>query len=155
MEVILVKEKITEAIKKFIEKDREDLLRINIYEPTLSHRIGVYLESLFPGYYVDCEYNKHLSKNKKVINQGTDKERSIRPDIVIHRARGKDTENLAIFEIKKSGKKAKKSKEDIEKLKNCVTNDLNYKLGVFIGILKKSVDIIWIEKDKNDIEISI
>jgi len=153
MEISLAKEKIIEAIKKFIEKDREDLLKVNVYEPTLSHRIGVYLETLFPGHHIDCEYNKHFDRSKTVLDREIGERKIIRPDIVIHRARGLDTENLVVFEIKKAGRKSKNARNDIRKLENYTNGDLNYKLGVFVGILKKSIDIVWIEKNKENIEI--
>jgi len=153
MEISLAKEKIIEAVKIFIEKDRKDLLKVNVYEPTLSHRIGVYLENLFPEHHIDCEYNKHLNGPKSVIDRRTGEKKVIRPDIVIHQTRGMDTENLVIFEIKKAGKNSKKVKTDIRKIENYVNADLNYKLGVFIGILKKNIYIVWIEKDKENIEI--
>jgi len=161
MKTEIVKGKIKKALLEFIEKDKKDLYTVDIYEPTLSHRIAVYLEELFSEYYIDCEYNKHLSKNKtisnnkNIISSETGKKRNIRPDIIIHKERGKDTENLVIFEIKKCGKDTKKAKEDIKKLEDCLEKDLNYTIGVFVGILKGRVDIVWIEKDKNKIYESL
>ena len=40
----IIKVKIREALKLFIAKDKQALLRVDIYEPTISHRIAVYLE---------------------------------------------------------------------------------------------------------------
>jgi len=40
------KEAIRRAIWKFISKDKEELLKIDIYEPTISHRIAMYLEDV-------------------------------------------------------------------------------------------------------------
>lgn len=64
MDLDYTKDSIRKAINFFIEKDWPSLLAVDIYEPTLSHRIAVYLEGLFPEYYVDCEYNKHLDGDK-------------------------------------------------------------------------------------------
>lgn len=135
----MTKDNIQAAIKKFIEKDKDDLLRVDIYEPTINHRIAVYLEELCKDFDVDCEYNKNLLGDKKNSNG-----KKIRPDIIVHK-RGTDS-NSVIIEVKKNGINSKLTKEDIEKLKDCMFGTLNYKLGVFIGILKKKIDVCWIEK---------
>ena len=145
MNNIIIKGKIREAIKLFITKDKKALLHVDIYEPTISHRIAVYLEELFPEFDIDCEYNKTLLGKKKDING-----KKIRPDIIIHKRMTNET-NSVIAEIKKSGKNSKLAKADIEKLKRCMKGTLNYGLGVFVGILKRKVDICWIEKNNNSI----
>jgi len=141
----IIKGKIREALKLFIAKDKQALLAVDIYEPTISHRIAVYLEDLFPGFDIDCEYNKTLLGKKKDMNG-----KKIRPDIIIH-TRMTNEVNSVITEIKKSGKNSKLAKSDIEKLKRCMKGTLNYDLGVFIGILKRNIDICWIEKNNNSI----
>ena len=141
----MIKGKIREALKIFIAKDKHALLKVDIYEPTICHRIAVYLEDLFRDFNIDCEYNKTLLGKKKDSNG-----KKIRPDIIIHK-RGTNEDNSVILEIKKSGKNSQLAKADIEKLKRCMTDTLNYNLGVFIGILKRNVDICWIEKNDNSI----
>jgi len=141
----IIKGKIREALKLFIAKDKQALLRVDIYEPTINHRIAVYLEELFPEFDIDCEYNKTLLGKKKDMNG-----KEIRPDIIIH-TRMTNEANSVIAEIKKSGKNSKLAKADIEKLKRCMNGTLNYDLGVFIGILKRNIDICWIEKNNNSI----
>lgn len=93
-----------DIILKALEKVRindSDLIK-NKMEWATAHRLAVYLENLFPGFTVDCEYNKmgadfdpkHDSHN-----------RHKRPDIIIHK-RGKPEfeNNLLVVEIKmKSG----------------------------------------------------
>jgi len=144
----IIKGKIREALKLFITKDEQALLAVDIYEPTISHRIAVYLEELFPEFDIDCEYNKTLLGKKKDMNG-----KEIRPDIIIH-TRSTNEDNSVILEIKKSGRNSKLSKADIEKLKRCMNGTLNYDLGVFIGILKRKIDICWIEKNNNSISES-
>mgnify|MGYP001591232663 CR=1 FL=1 len=145
MENDCVKEKIIEALRLFISRDKQQLLEVDIYEPTLSHRIAVYLEDLFPEHDVDCEYNKNLSDPKKDVNG-----KRIRPDIIIHKRKNSDN-NSVIIEVKKNGKDSKLARADIIKLKGCIQGSLNYNIGVFIGILKRRVDICWIEKSNNHI----
>ena len=137
----IIKGKIREALKLFIAKDKQALLAVDIYEPTISHRIAVYLEDLLPGFDIDCEYNKTLLGKKKDIEG-----KKIRPDIIIHK-RGTNEDNSVILEIKKSGKNSKLAKADIKKLKKCMKGTLNYDLGVFISILKRNIYICWIEKN--------
>ncbi|MFZ2411553.1 MAG: hypothetical protein WAW23_08285 [Candidatus Methanoperedens sp.] len=143
-----IKEKILEALRLFINKDKQKLLQVDIYEPTISHRIAVYLEGLFPDYDIDCEYNKNLHGEKKDVNG-----KKIRPDIIIHK-RLNDTDNCVIIEIKKNGKNSKLAKIDIQKLKDMMIGTLNYDLGVFVGVLKRRIDICWIEKNNGDISES-
>jgi len=145
MENSIIKGKIREALKLFIAKDKQALLRVDIYEPTISHRIAVYLEELFPQFDIDCEYNKTLLGKKKDMNG-----KKIRPDIIIHKRMTNET-NCVMVEVKKSGRNSKLSKFDIEKLKGCMFGTLHYDLGVFVGILKRKVDICWIEKNNNSI----
>jgi len=141
----IIKGKFREALKLFIAKDKQALLHVDIYEPTISHRIAVYLEELFPEFDIDCEYNKTLLGKKKDING-----KKIRPDIIIHK-RITNEANSVIVEIKKGGKNSKLAKADIKKLTNCMAGTLNYNLGVFIGILKWNIDICWIEKNNYSI----
>lgn len=137
-----MKKRIREALNLFVARDKGKLLEVDIYEPTISHRIAVYLEGLFPNYDVDCEYNKHLFDEK-----GNEKGKPVRPDIVVHK-RLTDN-NCAIIEVKKAGAKSKLAEHDIQKLKLYLQGKLNYDLGVFIGVLKKRIDIVWVE-NKND-----
>lgn len=141
-----IKAKVRDALNLFIEKDSQSLLQVDIYEPTISHRIAVYLEGLFPDHNVDCEYNNNLQDRKKTSN------RKFRPDIIIHKRLEKNN-NLAIIEIKKHGKKSKPARKDIKKLNDYVNGSLKYKLGIFIGVLKRKVEVSWIGKgDKEESE---
>ncbi len=137
-----IKKIIKESVMSFIKNDKNDLLKIRIYEPTLSHRIAVYLENKFSDYDVDCEYNK-IGKDPKINSKG----KKVRPDIIIHKRGIKD--NLVVIEIKNAGKNSKKAQSDIKKLKTYFSKQLGFRLGVFIGILKKKVDICYIEKQNN------
>jgi hypothetical protein len=131
------KEKIREAVREFVALDRAALLKVDIYEPTISHRIAVYLGNLFPEFNVDCEYSRNLLKDK------TAGQNKIRPDIIIHKRLSQI--NCVIFEIKKSGKDSLAAGLDIQKLESAVAGNLGYDLGVFVGVLKRRVDICWIE----------
>ncbi len=131
------------AIKEFKTKDWLQLKKVQIYEPTISHRIAVYLEKRFPCYNIDCEYNKNLEEPKRNSHG-----QKIRPDIIIHKRR--TNENLCVFEIKKAGINSQKSKEDIKKLRGIVDGHLGYPLGVFVGVLKSKIIVCWVEKGKGN-----
>lgn len=145
LDLNLIKESIREGVKKFIKYDKKKLLENKVNEPTMSHRIAVYLEGKFPGYSVDCEYNKFGNDPKQDIYK-----KVIRPDIIIHIRGDKTNKNIVLIEIKLAGKESEKSKSDIRKIKNC--SNLNYSLGVFIGILKKKVYICWIKDNSEEWE---
>ncbi len=54
-----------------------------------------------------------------------------------------------VIELKHAGKNSKMAKSDVEKLKTYFHDGLDYKLAVFIGILKRRIDICWIENVGN------
>lgn len=87
---------IEQAIQKVQIND--DLLIQKKMEWATAHRLAVYLEEHFPGWNVDCEYNKvGTGINSKQISTGAHK----RPDIVIHKRESLEKENnLLVIEIK-------------------------------------------------------
>lgn len=158
MEPQEIKDKLISTLDKLVENDTY-LLKNDISEWAITHRLAVYLEGKFSGYSVDCEYNGYVGSdnNKKYIlilkerakelkiSRDSDVEdeefinRHVYPDIVIHK-RGNNTDgaNLLIIEVKKSTSKIDKS-YDMEKLSRYTSSDydnkLNYKLGAFIIVV--------------------
>jgi len=59
MEFDVINQKLFEALTKVVKNDSY-LLEHAINEPTISHRLAVYLESEFPGFNVDCEYDGNI-----------------------------------------------------------------------------------------------
>jgi len=100
-----VKEKIDLAVKKLRIND-SFLLVADTNERAISHRLAIYLQSLFEGLEVDCEYNRHGMKVKKIelpnddINWDDTEAKTVFPDIIIHK-RNTDRYNLLVIEIKK------------------------------------------------------
>lgn len=83
------------------------LLEINGSEWSVAHRLAVYLEPMFRGWHVDCEYNRQGESDPKKRVSG----RRVRPDITVHQRTKIEIEhNLLVIEIKK-----KKDKRDAEK----------------------------------------
>lgn len=145
MELMDVQNNIIQALQVFAERDRDSLLSVDNYEPAMNHRIAVYLEQLFPWYHVDCEYSKHLWVNKSIIRSSDGEEANIRPDIIIHKERNTDAENLVIFETKKYWYRTSLGEKDVQKIEDELTQ-LGYWLWVFVWILKKNIEILWIRK---------
>lgn len=68
-------------------------------EWAVAHRLAVYLEPLFPGWNIDCEYNRQGTNFAvKQLSSGP----AVRPDITIHhRNRTEMRHNLLAIELKK------------------------------------------------------
>lgn len=134
------------------------LLEMDLSEQSIAHRLAIYLERLFPGYHVDCEYNGDVDNKRnrkriesllsdfKEINKLKAKEltlpedeiigRNCFPDIIVH-IRGRNDFNLCIIELKKSTNQTVRE-FDFLKLHAYTTsgdgNHLRYQLGVFIDV---------------------
>ncbi|MCL4678252.1 MAG: hypothetical protein KJ017_06625 [Alphaproteobacteria bacterium] len=127
----------TEALEKLLVADF-DLLEHDANERSISHRLAVYLESYFPGWNVDCEYNRDGHEPKRLslqvdasVNLDDSHAKTVYPDIIVHK-RGTD-QNLLVIEIKKSSNPESDGKKDKEKLK-AYKSELGYKHAVFILI---------------------
>jgi len=134
-----MKEKIEQALNKalgaLLERD-VDILRADVNERTISHRVAGYLEPYFSGWNVDCEYNRNHDDSKRlkirrrqVPNDDT-QARTVFPDIIIHK-RGTD-ENLLVIEMKKTTSQ-ETDDFDIHKLK-AFRDQLGYKFAVFVKV---------------------
>ncbi len=135
------------------------LLKNDLSEQSISHRLALHLDTLFKGYDVDCEYNGDVDRqnNKKAISilkselehfgllrdkEANDLEkeftnRAVFPDIIIHQ-RGTNKNNLCILEVKKNTSSVDYVYDYI-KLKaytsNSYDNNLFYNLGIFVEVL--------------------
>ena len=98
----------------------------NINERSVTHRLGIYLQELFPEEHVDCEYNRiysddadeYIAKNielgdleRDLTLKDTDA-RTVYPDIIVHRRN--TNRNLLAIEVKMAWK-AQKGSFDIVK----------------------------------------
>lgn len=151
MTLIEAKELIPTGLSIFSQNDFF-LITENVSERAIAHKIGEYLQTIFPYYHVDCEYNRnneHESrskrlnilkdryeavKNKEIAGESIDI--SVYPDIIIHR-RGTNNHNLIVIEIKKTTNTDDEALDfDIEKLRSFTDqsdrNNLKYQFGVFL-----------------------
>lgn len=109
------------------------LLEHAAHERSISHKLGEYLQVLFPGWHVDCEYNLHGIETKKLPREcrGQPQER-VFPDIIIHH-RNTD-HNLLVIEIKPNRKEQPDECDNAKLL--AFTNpsgEYKYQAGLFIG----------------------
>ena len=127
------------------------LVKHKVAERALTHKLAEYLQMLFGGYNVDCEYNKVGDCDPKRIDEllvtlrkGQNPQQDIKcnrdcdnctpnkcivfPDIIVHR-RGTD-DNLLVVEAKTAWCRVSQN-EDFEKLKALTTSPVyKYRLGV-------------------------
>ena len=112
-----VKQAVISALERVIEDDA-NLLRYDVNERSITHRLAVYLEEEVGGdWEVDVEYNRvgedEVSKAvpmeylKSRISDDVDPEdldaKTVYPDVIVHN-RGEQYENLLVIEAKKSGR---------------------------------------------------
>jgi hypothetical protein len=107
------------------------LLENGVHERSISHKLAEYLQTQFPDWNVDYEYDKKGDAKKRLM--GIEKCREsettiVYPDIIIHERNKKN--NLLVIEIKT---KNQDPTCDIEKLK-LFTSDTEYRysFGLFI-----------------------
>ena len=163
-----IEEKVNLALDIFYVKDKY-LIDNDIHERSMTHKLANYLEELFNGYDVDCEYNKNTTESKKIydvehkiqeIKKDTEYEYkdsiAVFPDIIIHK-RGNKLKNLLVIEVKKDNaiknNKSKLEEIDILKLKAYTSKDLNYRYGIYIN-LKNSREKVVIKKFENGVEVT-
>lgn len=126
-----IRKLIERAYKMLIEKDGH-LLKVDANERSITHRLAIHLESVFPGYNVDCEYNRNgidpkiLKNFKKKIDSDDTSGTTVYPDIIIHH-RGENS-NFIVIEAKKTSNKGDSDKEKLVIYKK----ELFYKYAYFV-----------------------
>lgn len=162
MNLILTLNNLDKALSQLVENDSY-LLKANLSERSIAHRLALYLTKLFSDFDVDCEYNgdidsaglrKILDIPREVMEElavrsiNDNDTYNIFPDIILHQ-RGSNARNLLVVEIKKSNSYQKMREYDLVKLK-AFTNQYQYRLGVFLELgTGKSVgqyEILYFQK---------
>lgn len=123
------------ALDQLLRADA-DMLQFDINERSISYRLANYLEPYFPGWNVDCEYNrKHDAskllniKRRKVTNDDIHAT-TVFPDIIVHR-RGMD-QNLLVIEMKKTTSH-ERDDYDLRKL-HAFKQQLHYHFAIFVKV---------------------
>ncbi len=168
MEFDVVNQKLTKALQEVLSNDQHLLIH-DINEPTISHRLAVYLEPKFSGFNVDCQYNgnvdadsgrkyiqilKHMADQLHMLREGEEEQeflyRCVFPDIIVHkRGHNGSDNNLLMIEVKKSSN-SNNGDWDAEKLSRFTSseydNNFNYQYGVFVRFIlgeEPSYSVQW------------
>jgi len=135
------REVLSTALERVVKEDT-DLLRYDVNERSITHRLAVYLEEEISGKWdVDAEYNRvgedEVSKAvpmeylKSKIPDDVDPDdldaKTVYPDVIVH-SRGETFENLLVIEAKKSGGSGEYDREKLTAYKD----ELRYEHGVFV-----------------------
>jgi hypothetical protein len=132
-----IQQRVIAAICRVYRHDR-DLLKVEVNERTITHKLAEYLQDEFPEWHVDCEYNRWHDQIKRLpidytgeVRQDDTEARTVFPDIIVHR-RFTDY-NLLVIEVKKTG--GSEDIYDIGKLRAFTQDPLyRYRLGLFLRI---------------------
>jgi hypothetical protein len=135
-------DKVISALGEFYA--REDFLfEKDLGERALTHRLAVYLERQFPGWQVDCDYDRLGERTLRmpkgsIVSTDDHLGKSIYPDIVVHRRAVPD--NLLAIEVRKASNH-QPPEHDQHKLRALTDPYLwfAYGLGVYLTLAKKSV----------------
>lgn len=112
-------ERVRAAYRALVRADRH-LLEVNSSERSLTHKLAEHMRDEFPGWDIDCEYNRDGRAVK--THDGP-----VLPDVIVHH-RGTD-ENLVVIEAKKRA--TYESGNDVEKLRR-FKEDLRYQTAILV-----------------------
>ena len=134
--------KVVTALQEFYARETF-LLEKDLGERTLTHRLAVYLERQFPGWEVDCDYNRLGERTLRlphgtIVSTDDHLAKSVYPDIVVHKRETPD--NLLAIEVRKAGNH-QPPEHDRHKLRALTDPHLwfAYAVGVYLVLGKKSV----------------
>ena len=149
-----VKRAVNEALRRFYLNDRY-LIDKDVNERSLTFRLGFYLQQIFSGWDVDCEFNRNcvVGNDPKRVHGWRNGDRSMKnifPDIIIHR-RGTKC-NLLVIEAKKKNAETQDKRDDTAKVGACIEEEtLCYRYGLFLefkSTLKETLDAsVFINKN--------
>jgi hypothetical protein len=136
--------KVVGAVREFYAREAH-LLEKDLGERTLTHRLAVQVEKQFPGWEVDCDYNR-LGERTLRLPRGTivstDDEigKSVFPDIVVHQRAIPN--NLLAIEVRKATNH-QPPEHDQHKLRGLTDPHLwfAYRIGVLLTLGKKQVGL--------------
>src|SRR5882672_687905 len=123
-----MKQRLAAAIAVFLANDSE-LLRSEVSERAMTHKFAEALQTVFPSWHVDCEYNRY-GKVPKTIDLPERAGKNVFPDIIIHR-RGRP-DNLLVVEAKTSNASQEDIDYDRRKLDAYISGKLGYRYALFL-----------------------
>ena len=144
-----IKKKVNIAIDLLFKND-SFILEINANERSISHKLAEYIQTQFPEWHIDCEYNRKVKETKRLEDIAECSEQRttdrILPDIIVHHRSVDDNE--LVIEIKPN---KKNDPCDIEKLKLLTQKDgeYSYDFGLYIQFDKtKKPSLTWYKDGK-------
>lgn len=148
---------IISALFELYKRDKQ-ILSINANERSITHRFAIYIEKEFPGWDVDCEYNRDGEDPKKAHLNPSDESNNknngsrVYPDIIVHK-RGREGRNLLVIEAKMDVPPVTATARETDKQKIWAYNEkYDYETGLFIIFNIKngplSADLEWYDDKK-------
>ena len=143
-----VQDGVTEALRRFYRNDLY-LIRIKAHERSLTFRLGMYLQQIFPDWDVDCEYNRNVSEPDDVKRIPGHK--PVYPDVILHK-RG-SAKNLLAIEAKPPHSSSGAIGKDKRKIEKYVTRrKLRYRFGLFIEFKEDfestAASLLWCQSEE-------
>jgi hypothetical protein len=96
-------------------------------ERSITHKLAEYIQQQFPGWHVDCEYNRRGQRlPKAILSQDTSY-----PDIIVHHRNTR--ENLLVIEAKSIHSQDHSDAHDKKKVKAYIEDsDYQYQFGLWV-----------------------
>ena len=134
--------KLVAALKDFYEHEAF-ILEKDLGERTLTHRLAVHVERQFPGWEVDCDYNRLGERTLRlphgtIVSTDDALGKSVYPDIVVHQ---RDIpNNLLAIEVRKASNH-QPPEHDQHKLQALTDPHIwfAYWIGVLVTLARKNV----------------
>ena len=134
--------KVIAALGEFCAREIH-LFEKDLGERALTHRLAVHLEKQFPGWEVDCEYNRLGERTLRlpkatIVSTDDGNGKSIYPDIVVHQR--EIPNNLLAVEVRKATNH-QPPEHDQHKLRALTDPHLwfAYWIGIYLVLGRKSV----------------
>lgn len=135
-------DKVVTALREFYARETF-LIEKDLGERTLTHRLAVHLESQFPGWEVDCDYDRLGERTLRlphgtIVSTDDHLAKSVYPDIVVHQ---RDIpNNLLAIEVRKASNHQPPG-HDQQKLRALTDPHIwfAYGIGVYLVLGKNSV----------------
>jgi hypothetical protein len=134
--------KVVDALREFYAREAH-LFEKDLGERALTHRLAVHVEKQFPGWEVDCDYNRLGERTLRlpkgtIISTDDEIAKSVYPDIVVHQR--EIPNNLLAIEVRKASNHQPREHEQ-HKLRALTDPHLwfAYRIGVFLTLAKKVV----------------
>lgn len=130
-----------------VEGETPKLYCFSVSERATAHRLALHLDKKFPGWNVDCEYNRDEQLTKKLMGIAGCNARKptdiIVPDIIVHR-RGSTgpTNNLLVVELKRNTPNDPCDTAKLELLTGA-RDHYQYQFGLYVNIARGAFELSW------------